>query len=121
MMIDLIAGIGFFIAGAIAVGALSYFWDDIKQWLNTVAADAVERAFGYNARQQMHKAVAVVDRVFQKLKNTSTVYSKRNDSDLYYDKTTIHCEIGVEEVTEEVLAEFDKRGQRLVQEFCYKH
>ena len=113
--------IGYFVLGALCVGALVHFWDDIKNWLNTVAADAVEKHFGYNARNAMHKAIATVDRLMRKFKNTSVVYSKRSTSDLYYDKTTIQCEIGVEEVTEDVLAEFDQHGNRLIQEFVYKH
>ncbi len=117
----LTATLGYFVLGALCVGALIHFWDDIKDWLNEVAADAVEKVFGYNARNAMQKAVATVTRVFQTLKNKSVVYSKRNKSDLYFDKTTIECEMGVEEVTKDVLAEFDKNGNQLVQEFVYKH
>lgn len=112
--------LGAFVLGAIVTGCMVAFWDDIKSWLNNVAADAVERTFGYNARQCMHKAIATVDRVVSKLKNTSVIYSKKNTSDLYYDKTTIQAEMPVSELTEAQLREFDKHSGRMVQEFTYQ-
>ena len=117
----ILSTLGWFLAGAFLAGCLVHFWDDIKEWLNTVAADAVERAFGYNARACMHRAIATVDRFMSKLKNTSVVYSKKNPSDLYFDKTTIRCEMNTSEVDEDVWAEFDKNNNRLIQEFVYRH
>lgn len=72
----LLTTIGFFIAGAVIVGALARFWDDIKNWLNTVAADAVEAHLGYSARNNMQKAVAIVDRILNVVKNKSIIYTK---------------------------------------------
>lgn len=112
--------IGFIIAGAVLAGALLCFWDDIKEWLNTVAANAVERAFGYAARDKMHKAVACIDKVADKIKNTSVVYSKRDVTELYFDKTTITAEADASSLHEDILAEFNKHNNRLVQEFNYK-
>lgn len=113
--------LGWILLGAAAAGALVYFWDEIRDWLNSVAADAVERAFGYSARNTLHRAVACVDRLMYKLKNKSVVYSKKSPSSLYFDKTTITCEIGIEDVDEDVLSEFEKNDNRLIQEFKYQH
>ena len=112
---------GLFILGAVLGGAaLVHFWEDIKNWLNTVAADAVEKMFGYNARQNMHKAVAIVDRVMNKIKNTSVVYSKKSPTSTYFDKTTIKAETGIENVEEDVLRELQKNGNRITQTFEYQ-
>ena len=109
------------IAGAILATCLVGFWDEIKEWLNTVAADVVENTLGYGARERMYKTVATVNRLMDKLKNTSVIYTKKSKDSLYYDKTTIVAEQPVEEVTEDVLKEFTKHNNRLVQEFEYKH
>ena len=110
------------IIGAIALFAgkcLVTFWEDIRQWLNTVAADAVERAFGYQARQRMHRAVAFIDKVMSKVRNTSIVYTKKSYSDLYFDKTTIICETGISDIDQDVVREIEKQGQ-IVQQFEYR-
>ena len=110
----------FMILGAIMGGAaLVHFWDDIKNWLNHVAADAVEKVFGYGARQNMYKALAIVDRVVNKIKNTSYVYTKKSPTSTYFDKTTVTAETGIQNVEEDVLRELSKNGNRLTQEFSY--
>ena len=112
---------GLFILGAIMGGAaLVAFWDDIKNWLNTVAADAVEKTFGYSARQNIHKAVAVVDKIIDKIKNNSVVYSKKSPTSTYFDKTTITAETGIENIEEDVLKELNKNGGRITQTFDYR-
>ena len=105
--------------GIVVGAALVAFWDDIKHWLDTVAADWVEQQFGYNARYRMHKAVAMVDRVMQEVRNRAVIYTKRYASDLYFDKTTITCETGIENIEEDVRKEIAKQGM-LVQEFEYR-
>ena len=108
----------FLIVGAIMGGAaLVHFWDDIKNWLNQVAGDAVERLFGYQARQNIHKAVAIIDRVVNKIKNTSVIYSKKSPTATYFDKTTVTAETGIQNVEADVLKELSKNGNRLTQEF----
>ena len=114
------AVIGWFIAGAVATACLVTFWDEVKNWLNQVAADAVERVLGYGARERMHRAIAVMDRVVNKIRNTSTIYTKRNDYDTYFDKTTIVSDCNEYEIDRDVLKEVSKRNQ-LVQEFGYKN
>ena len=116
----LLTTLGFIIAGAIVGGAvLAAFWDDIKNWLNQVAADAVEKHFGYSARNKMQKAVAIIDRIANKLRNTSTVYTKKSPASTYFDKTTIICETGIENIEQDVIHELSNHDNRLVQEFQY--
>ena len=110
----------FVLAGVVLGGiAITRFWDDIKNWLNNFAADAVEKTFGYQARQNIQKAVAVVDRVMDKIKNTSYVYSKQSPTSTYFDKTTITAETGIQNVEEDVLRELSKNNNRISQTFNY--
>lgn len=121
MSITLMA-LGFILAGAAVGGAiLVSFWDEIKSWLNSVAADAVERHLGYSARNRIQKATAAIDRVVSKLKNTSTVYTKQASSDCYFDKTTLVMEADCSDFSPQVLGEIRKHGDRVVQEFNYIH
>ena len=110
------------VIGALFLGsaALVRFWDDIKNWLNNVAADAVERNFGYSARQNIQKAVAVVDLLVSKIRNKSIVYSKKSPTDTYFDKTTITAETGIQNVEEDVKRELINNGNRLTQTYEYK-
>lgn len=99
--------------------AIVHFWDDIKSWLNQVAGNAVEKMFGYQARQNIHRAIAIVDRVMDKIKNTSFIYSKKSPTSTYFDKTTVTAETGIQNVEADVLKELQKNGNRLTQEFSY--
>jgi hypothetical protein len=110
---------GWFLLGAVATAALVTFWDDIKEWLNNVAADAVERVFGYGARNTMHRAIAKVDRVMNKVRSKSTIFAKQNKLDTHFVKTEIVAEAPVYEVDNGILEEIRKKGE-LVQEFGYK-
>lgn len=113
-----------FVLGAIALAAgaaMVAFWDDIKNWLNRVAADAVERAFGYQARNHMQKAVVVVDRLVGKLRNTSTVYTKKEATQTYFDKTTIVSELEEEHVDDEVIRKIADNNNRVTEIMQYKH
>lgn len=109
-----------FVAGAVAVSCLVAFWDGIKNWLDNVAADWVERHLGYNARTHMQKAVSIVNRIVNKIRNKTVVYSKRNSTDLYFDKTTIVAEAPVSSIDEDVLEEIRKNQNQIVQEFVYR-
>ncbi|MCC5804671.1 hypothetical protein [Rossellomorea vietnamensis] len=114
-----IMAIGWALLGAAATGILVTFWDEIRVWLNQVAADAVEKVFGYNARQAMHRAVARIDRVMDKVKNTATIYTKKNRLDTHFVKTDIVAEADVYEIDNRVLDEIQRKGS-IVQEFEYK-
>lgn len=107
-------------AGALVASALVKFWDSIRNWLNTVAADAVERNLGYSARNTMQKAVAIIDRTMDKLKNRSVIYTKKNPSDTYFDKTTIMSEARVANMDDDILMEIEKNGNHITQTFTYQ-
>ncbi len=115
----MVISMGFVLAGLI-IGGLVSFWDDIKDWLNRVAADAIERAFGFEARNQMQKAVAVIDRLVGKIRNTSTIYTKKTATATYFDKTTIVSEAREQNVDKEVLEKLEENHNRLIQEFQYQ-
>lgn len=114
--------LGWMIAGALLgglfVAAVAAFWDEIKDWLNNVAADFVEKHLGYNARTKMQRAISTADKVMNKIRNTSVIYTKKDRLDNYFDKTTIVGEEEVYEVKEEVLDKIRKEGS-IVQEFTY--
>lgn len=115
-MWQLLAGIA---VGALLSAAIVHFWDDIKEWLNHTAANAVERVLGYDARKNMHRAVVVVDRIIDKVRNTGTVYTKKFTSDNYFTKVTYTAEAPAGEIETDVLKEINSKGQ-LVNEFSYR-
>jgi hypothetical protein len=67
----------------------------------------------------MHRAIAKIDRVIDKVRNRSTIYTKKNNLDTHFLKTEIIREAPVYEIDREVLDEIKKQGE-LVQEFGYK-
>jgi hypothetical protein len=116
---SLLAALGWVLLGGLATGVVVTFWDEIRDWLNQVAANAVEKVFGYKARQAMHRAVAKIDRVMDKIRNKATVYTKKNPLDVNYVKTDIVAEAEVYEIDNRVLDEIQRRGS-IVQEFEYR-
>ena len=107
------------IGSVIAAGALITFWDNIASWLNNVAADVVEEAFGYSARNKMQRAVAKIDGVMDKIRNRSTIFVKENRLDTHYLKTEIEAEADVYDVDSKIIDEIRSKKE-LVQEFEYK-
>lgn len=105
--------------GVVLTGVIATFWEDIRGWLNSVAADFVEKHLGYGARQKMHRAVSTINKAMNKLKNTSVVYSKKNELDAYYDKTTIISEAPIYEIDNRIIEEINNKGS-IIQEFEYK-
>jgi hypothetical protein len=116
---SLLAALGWVLLGGLAVGVMVTFWDEIRNWLNQVAADAVEKVFGYKARQTMHRAVAKIDRVMNVVRNTSTIYTKKNSLDTHFVKTNVIAEAPVHEIDQKVLNEIQKK-KTIVQEFEYR-
>lgn len=116
--------IGWIIAGAI-VGALlltaiDRFWDDIANWLNNTAANAVERVFGYNARKTMQRAVAAVSKLRDTLHNNTVVYTKKDELDTHIQKITIESNAPVYEQEQEVQELFERESEQ-IKEFEYKN
>ena len=101
--------------GAALLGgaAIVAFWNDIKKWLNTVAADAVERTLGIKARQNMTKAVAIVDRLVDKIRNTNEVYSKKSPQDTYFSKVTVTQEADINDLEADILEELRKHNNHM--------
>lgn len=116
---SLLAIAGWFLIGVVAAGFLVTFWDDIKSWLNNTAANAVERVLGYGARDRMHRAVAKIDRIVNRIRNTSVIFTKANSFNTYFDKTTITAEVPCYEIDNRVLKEVESKGT-LVQDFGYR-
>ena len=114
-----LALLGWILLGAVAVGAFAYFWDDIKEWLNNTAADAVGRALGYNARRNMQRAVCVADRVMRAVRVRSTIYTKQNPQSIYIDKVVIEGSIPESDVDYDVIQEINNKGS-IIQEFVYQ-
>lgn len=111
--------IGWALLGAVTTAVLVTFWDQIRNWLNNVAANMVEKVFGYNARNNMQKAVAKVDRVMDTIRNRATIYTKKDPLDKYFVKTDIVAKAPVSKIDSGVLEEIKKQNV-LVQEFGYK-
>lgn len=111
--------IGWALLGSVTTAVLVTFWDQIRNWLNNVAANMVEKVFGYNARNNMQKAVAKVDRVMDTIRNRATVYTKKDPLDKYFVKTDIVAKAPVSKIDSGVLEEIKKQSV-LVQEFGYK-
>ncbi len=109
--------------GALAVGVVKHYWDDIKAWLNSTALDAVEAHLGYDARFTMQKAISKLVRVGDMAFNTTVITSKKNKLDKYFDRTTIEFEETTQELSaeygNEILEELNKHNQRFEQEFQY--
>lgn len=114
--------LGWLLAGALGVGiaaAIVVFWDEIKSWLNNVAADVVERTLGYNARQNMYRAITRIDRVMDIVRNRTVVYYKKNHFSDMYDKVTLGADAKCYDIDSEVLDEIKNKNE-LVQEFIYR-
>lgn len=110
---------GWVIAAGIVftVVALKYFWEDIAMWLNNVAADAVERKFGMNARCLMQNAVCKVTRVMDKINNVARVFLKA-DRKGYLRQIDIKATAPVYEVDEDVRRELESKKE-LVNNFTF--
>lgn len=116
---SLLAIIGWILIGTVAASCLITFWDDIRVWLNNTAANAVERVLGYGARERMHKATAKIDRIVNKIRNNTVVFTKKSNLEAYYDKTTIVAETSTYEIPDDVINEINKNGS-IVQVFEYR-
>lgn len=114
--------VGWIILGLLAVGAATaivVFWDKIKDWLNNTAANFVERHLGFNARQNMLKATAVVDRVAGRVRNITTVFTKKTAYSPIIEKITMESFEYEGNIDNQVLDEIRQKG-KLVQTFEYR-
>ena len=118
---------GLWIATAVVVGvgigvalaaALQRFWDGIANWLNSTAADAVERALGYNARQYMLRATAAVTKVFDKLNNKTVIYTRQSALATDIQKVTLSSTGLLSDQEDEVRKKFEEE-QTLINDYTY--
>lgn len=115
---SLLFAAGFVLVGAVLTGVLLAFWNDVRDWLNNVAADTVQKYIGYNARKAMQRAVCVADRVVNKIRTRSTVFYKKDRLDTYMDKVVLEAEAPVYEFDEEVIDKIREKGS-IAQEMKY--
>lgn len=116
---SLIGTLAWVALGMAATGVLVAFWDEIKQWLNNTAANAIEKVFGYNARNLMQRAVAKVDRIMDKVRITSTIYTKKDPLSTTFEVIDITAETEAHTLDPKVLEEIQKKGV-LTQEFIFQ-
>ncbi len=108
------------IAGAILVTAIDRFWDSIAGWLNSTAADAVERVLGYNARKFMQKAVTTVTKVHDRLHNKAVVYTRQSALDTVIHKVTLSSTAPVYDQEDDVKNLFERESTQ-VNTFEYRN
>ena len=110
--------LGWVIVGGIIFAslALKYFWNEIAQWLNNTAANAIERKFGIDARKTMQRAVCRVTRIMNKIDNVARVYFRMDEH--YLKQVDLHASKPEYEADEEVLKEIDTKKE-LISEFTY--
>lgn len=110
-----------FMVGVVASVVLARYWDSIATWLNTVAADEVEKMLGIKYRNCIHKAVAFTDRLVNKLRNRAVIYSKENPTDTYFSKTTITAEAKTSTIDDDILSEIEKNDNHIEHTFECKY
>lgn len=108
------------ILGALLLTAIDRFWNDIAGWLNSTAANAVERVLGYDARKFMQRAVANVTKIRDRLHNKTVVYTRQSALDTHIHKVTLSSTAPVYEQEEEVKELFERESTQ-INEFVYKN
>ena len=106
------------VAVGLAATAVTFaYWDRIKNWLNTVFADRLEKVFGYGARKRLHHAVSIADRTVGGIRNRLFIYVKKKNG-MGYDKMQEKIIDDFESVEESIVQEIDEKGP-VIQEFTY--
>ena len=106
------------VAVGLAATAVTFaYWDRIKNWLNTVVADRLEKVLGYGARKRLHHAVSIADRVVGGVRNRLFIYVKKKNG-MGYDKMQEKIIDDFESVEESIVQEIDEKGP-VIQEFTY--
>ncbi len=104
--------------GVIAMGLVTKFWNDIKDWLNNTAADVVQKYIGYDARKAMQKAVNRADRVMNKIRNVSDIYYRSDPLATHYQKVTVEITAPTSEFDDRFIRTIEKE-RVLTQEMDY--
>ncbi|QFJ54340.1 hypothetical protein [Pseudobutyrivibrio xylanivorans] len=95
-------------AGVIMAALAVAYWDRIKRWLDDIVANKLEKIFGYGARQRLHHAVSIADRVVGGIRNRVFIYVKRANG------------AGYEKMQEKIIQDFDIAGEDIVKEISEK-
>ncbi|MCR5727371.1 MAG: hypothetical protein K6G24_07885 [Lachnospiraceae bacterium] len=109
--------IGWIILGLAATALTVAYWDRIRDWLNTIVADKIEKIFGYGARKRVHHAVSIADRFHDKIRNRLFVFVKKVDG-TGYDKYMEKEARVIEDVEDAIVQEIDEK-ETLIEEFKY--
>ena len=103
--------------GLVASALVITYWDRIKRWLDTIVADKIEKIFGYGAKQRVHHAVSIADRVAGGIRNRVFVYVRKKFGSGYDKYEEKECKV-ISEIEPEVVKEINEKGP-IIQEFSY--
>lgn len=107
---SLLVAAGFVLAGVV-IAALVIFWKDVRNWLNNVAVNHVEKLLGYKARKGLQKAVCAASKAMEKIRNTAKIFYKRDVLDNRIDVLNMEFSANESEFDEKTRKKFDEIGQ----------
>ena len=120
-IVEKIIKVGKFILGTVVNKILIPLWEMIRGWLNEVAADFIEEALGYEARNNIQRAVSMIDKKLNKLQNVSYIYTLEDEDSLYLDKTTITSEANVTDVDRDIVRAIEMENNHIEQTMEYEY
>ena len=120
-IVEKIIKAGKFILGTVVNKILIPLWEMIRGWLNEVAADFVEEALGYEARNNIQRAVSMIDKKLNKLQNVSYIYTLEDEDSLYLDKTTITSEANVTDVDMDIVRAIEMENNHIEHTMEYEY
>ena len=101
----------------LTVLAIAY-WDKVKQWIETILADRLEKVLGYGARKRLHHVVSIADKTARGIRNRVYVYIKKITGK-GYEKMEEKRLDDISVVEEDIIKEIDEKGP-IIQEFKYE-
>lgn len=110
--------LGWILVGTVASALLIRYWDTVRDWLNTTAADFVGRYLGYDARSRMQQAVVIVDRFMGKVRQRTTLMTLTPDGTAL-DEVEVETLYHEHEIDQALLHELSNR-RKIQQRFEYK-
>lgn len=106
-------------AAVAALTVLAYaYWDRIKQWIETILADRVERVLGYGARKRLHHVVSIADKTARGIRNRVYVYVNKITGK-GYEKMEEKRLDDISVVEEDIIKEIDEKGP-IIREYKYE-
>ena len=89
---------------------ITLFWNDIREWLDNVAADVVQQYVGYDARDTMRKAVITAERLNDDICVIAQVYYCKDFSSDHYDKVTMEMKAPTDGFDDEFIKIITEQG-----------